>query len=183
MKFISALSFIFLILFISCDSFQSVSKPKSALVIVDALRTGPKGGSFCLEQLDNMIVRLNKLIDAFSAKDMDVIYFTMGIVPLDKRLKVTGDLQYVKPGMSAFSDKKFVQHLKSKNITKLYFGGMAAEACVSSSAVDAVKEGYSTVIISDCMAAFSCDHLQNAIEYMTERGAKVISSGELMKEL
>ncbi|MFA6914877.1 MAG: bifunctional nicotinamidase/pyrazinamidase [Parachlamydiales bacterium] len=72
-------------------------------------------------------------------------------------------------------------YLKSKNVTKVYFAGLATDYCVKYSVFDAVQLGFEAYIVNDvcCGIDVHADDCSHALEEMRQAGARVINSLEL----
>ncbi len=189
MKHLSVLFTAFVILLICFTAGKPETASNSALIIIDVQKAfaSPEGKNpVCREQADSIISPINKLVDAFSAKGIDVIYISQSWPTqseLDSRLKVKGNLKFTKTSFSFFSSKDFKQYLESKKIRKLYITGLAAEGCVSSSIGDAIYEGYSVTAISDCIATAFCFSIRNMLENWKAIGVEIIDSNALEKQI
>lgn len=95
-------------------------------------------------------------------------------------LKGTGNTD---DGYSAFeatnTDISF--ELKKRNIKKVYIAGLTTEYCVMSTAMDALKSGFKTYLLTDAIAAVNQkeeDH-EKAILKMKESGIIPVKSTEI----
>ncbi|HLV63156.1 nicotinamidase [Galbibacter sp.] len=89
----------------------------------------------------------------------------------------------VDDGYSAFeaTNLDLVQFLKSKEIDTVYVCGIATDYCVLSSALDAQKHGFKTVVIKDAIRAVNLKEGDGdrAIEQMKEAGCEVVHSNQI----
>ena len=69
--------------------------------------------------------------------------------------------------------------LKEKGAEELYFCGLAAEYCVYFSIMDALKEGFSAILIEDATRPLNVEDFQKAKENILKAGGKIIKSKEL----
>ncbi len=86
-------------------------------------------------------------------------------------------------GYSAFeaTNKNLAEYLKEKEIDELYITGLAAEYCVKSTVLDALKYGYKTFVIKDAVEGIrqNEDDFDNAFAEMKESGAIIITSADI----
>ena len=69
------------------------------------------------------------------------------------------------------------QYLKDRKITRVFLCGLATDFCVHYSALDALGEGFETVVIEDaCRAIDLEDSLGAAMDAMTQAGAQMARS-------
>jgi nicotinamidase/pyrazinamidase len=73
--------------------------------------------------------------------------------------------------------------LKSRNVSKLYVAGLATDYCVLATVLDGLKNGYEVYAITDAMRAVNVDpdDGRKALEEMARKGARLVSSDEIMK--
>lgn len=77
---------------------------------------------------------------------------------------------------SAFFDNNHLNNtglsgfLKDKNITEVYFCGLAADYCVLYSALDAIKEGFESFIIENATQAIDPNHFEIQKESIKKQG-------------
>jgi len=89
---------------------------------------------------------------------------------------------------SAFFDNGHVQatglgdYLKDKNVNRVVILGLALDVCVKFTALDALKLGFETVLIQDGCRAVNLHpgDEESAIEEMRSKGAKIVTSEELI---
>lgn len=73
--------------------------------------------------------------------------------------------------------------LKEKGAEELYFCGLAAEYCVYFSVMDALKEGFSTILIEDATRPLDEGNFQKAKENILKAGGKIMKSKELISSI
>jgi nicotinamidase/pyrazinamidase len=90
-------------------------------------------------------------------------------------LKGTGDRD---DGYSAFeaTSSDLDAFLRENNVNELFLTGLTTEYCVKSTALDAVKNGYRTVVISNATAGVKASpgDEEKAYREMKEAGVKII---------
>jgi nicotinamidase-related amidase len=96
---------------------------------------------------------------------------------LDARLERTGAEKLItKSSPSAFSNPELEPLLRAHGITDLYVLGVFAEGCVRSTAVDAVKRGYTVHVIANAVASNTAWKKAFALWAMARAGAHVLST-------
>lgn len=70
-------------------------------------------------------------------------------------------------------------YLKEKEVEELYFAGLAAEYCVYFSIIDALGEGFKSILIEDATRALNKDDYEKARIDILRKGGKVIKAAEL----
>lgn len=75
--------------------------------------------------------------------------------------------------------------LKEKGISEVHVLGVAADFCVKFTVLDALSEGFTTVLVKDATRGVNLQpgDVDQAIAEMQEAGALIQSSGELVAEL
>ena len=90
---------------------------------------------------------------------------------------------------SAFYDNAHLKstglagYLKEKGVEELYFCGLAAEYCVYFLVMDALKEGFSAILIEDATRPLDVEDFQKVKENILKAGGKIIKSKELISRL
>ena len=78
----------------------------------------------------------------------------------------------------AAEDVKLAEVLKAKEITKLIIVGVAYDFCVMSGALDAIYNGFSTVVVSNATLSLDPD-LEKTTKKLEDAGVCVVKSEEL----
>ena len=75
------------------------------------------------------------------------------------------------------------RYLKDKGVKRVFVTGLAADYCVKFTALDALKEGFETVVIKDATRAVNLQEgdFEKAMNELRERGAKIMQSKEVVK--
>ena len=68
------------------------------------------------------------------------------------------------------------QDLKDKGITKVYISGLAYDYCVASTALDALKYGFKTIVLRDCTRSVSTKSAEAMDKHLIEAGVEIINS-------
>ena len=71
--------------------------------------------------------------------------------------------------------------LKKNNVDTVYICGLATDYCVKYTAIDAVGEGYTTILVRDACRGVNLNHgdVDTAITEMKMHGIKILTSNEL----
>ena len=95
-------------------------------------------------------------------------------------LKGTGTIY---DGYSTFeaTNINLTSFLKQNKITELYVSGIATDYCVLSSALDSVKEGFKTFVVTDAIRGVNVNPNDSeiALQQMKEAGCILIASEEI----
>ena len=95
-------------------------------------------------------------------------------------LKGTGNSD---DGYSAYeaTNLDLKQFLEERGVTELYITGLATDYCVRASALDSVKNGFTTLVVTDAVAAVNIqpDDGTRALEELRAAGVTLITSGTL----
>jgi len=168
-----------------------MNRERRALIVIDFQNdfTREDGKSHaCVKHVDEIIPRINDLINLFEKSNDDVIYiktewtnFFIKLLTgnavasgsygaeLDKRIKQVNSHVFIKDNENIFSNVKFVQFLKNKNINKLYFVGLAVEYCIKTSFQVSQKYKYKTYVVRDAVATYRCNNIDKAVrKYISE---------------
>ena len=70
-------------------------------------------------------------------------------------------------------------YLKEKKVEDLYFAGLAAEYCVYFSLMDALSEGFKSVLIEDATRALNKDDFEKARIDILRKGGAILNSENL----
>ncbi|WPP53214.1 bifunctional nicotinamidase/pyrazinamidase [Catalinimonas niigatensis] len=75
------------------------------------------------------------------------------------------------------------RYLKDKGVHRVFVTGLAADYCVKFTALDALKEGFKTVVVQDATRAVNLEEgdFEKAMDELREKGAKVMQSKEVVK--
>ena len=79
-------------------------------------------------------------------------------------------------GYSGFEETGLAQQLRKSGVERVYVSGIATEYCVRATALDALKEGFETLVISDLVRAVEPKETAKILEELRSAGAKIVSS-------
>lgn len=181
---------------------------KRALMIIDVQNDFCPGGALPVPEGDRVVPVINRLMDQF-----DLVVATRDWHPeqtahfgkwpvhcvrntpgarfhpdldtsgIDKVVsKGTGTKD---DGYSAFETEELdlAAWLREQRVTDLYFTGLATEYCVKASALDAVKHGFKTFVITDAIRGIDVNpgDIEKALKEMKEVGVKMLEASEISK--
>ncbi|MFP4090010.1 MAG: bifunctional nicotinamidase/pyrazinamidase [Cyclobacteriaceae bacterium] len=74
-------------------------------------------------------------------------------------------------------------YLKDKGVDRVYIVGLAADVCVKFTALDALKEGFDTVVVKDGTRAVNLreDDYENTMQELKDKGAEIMESREVIR--
>jgi len=179
---------------------------KKALLIVDVQNDFCPGGALGVKEGDKVVPVINKLMEQFdlviSSQDWhpaDSVHFekwpmhcvagTWG-AQLHADLKDNKiDLKLLKgtdnkdDGYSAFeaTNVTLVKYLRDHEVTTLYVCGLTTDYCVKQTALDAVKQGFHTYVITDAIAPVNAQpgDDKKALQEMYTQGCILIESEDI----
>lgn len=176
---------------------------KKALLIVDVQNDFIPGGTLAVKDGDKVVPVINRIMDKFNlilaSQDWhpeNSVHFEKWPVHCVRKtsgaelhpdlqknhvdqflLKGTEDKD---DGYSAFeaTNISLTDYLKRNEITDLYVTGLATDYCVKATALDAVKNGFKTYVVTDAVAAvnINSDDGRKALEEMKLQGITLIES-------
>jgi nicotinamidase/pyrazinamidase len=174
-----------------------------ALLIVDLQNDFCPGGALAVKEGDKVIPVINKIMDKFkivvASKDWhpdDSVHFDKWPKHCIRNTKGAGfhpDLNtksinkvFLKgtegkdDGYSAFqaTNENLEKYLKDMDVDELYITGLATDYCVLQSALDAIKKGFRTYVLTDAVMAVNVNERDGemALEEMKEAGITLLES-------
>lgn len=69
--------------------------------------------------------------------------------------------------------------LKMKGITDIYVCGLAYDVCVGATAVDAISNGYRTILLDDCCRGVDLKDIENVKEKVVSTNGVIVSSKDV----
>ncbi len=177
-----------------------------ALIIVDVQNDFCPGGALATPYGNKVVPVINKIIDKFpvvvASKDwhpVDSTHFrkwpvhcvenTRGaeLHPELNADKIQNILlkgtSHKDDGYSAFeaTNLDFTGYLRGKGVNQLFVAGIATEYCVMATALDSIKNGFETYLLTDCIEGVRAKEgdVEAAIEEMEKIGVKIITSKKL----
>ncbi|MEK6755957.1 MAG: nicotinamidase [Bacteroidota bacterium] len=174
-----------------------------ALLIVDVQNDICPGGALAVPEGDKVVPTINRLLDHFdiivASKDWHptlTVHFqkwpphcVQGTTGAEFHPQLrSGRIQKVflkgtgnkDDGYSAYeaTSEDLAQYLKSKGVTELYVTGLATDYCVRASALDAIKKGFRTSVVTDAVAAVNLHpgDGQKALDEKKRVGIRLVTS-------
>lgn len=95
-----------------------------------------------------------------------------GDVVIHKGVDVNG------PGYSGFESTELADQLRSLRVDRVLVTGIATEYCVRATALDALKEGFETLIVRDLVRPVDPQQAQPTLEELQKAGAKIVNSAQ-----
>jgi nicotinamidase/pyrazinamidase len=86
-------------------------------------------------------------------------------------------------GYSGFENTGLAERLRELGIERLGVSGIATEYCVRATALDGLKAGFETVVLTDAIRAVDANETAAVLAEMTKAGAKTETAGEWLKGL
>jgi len=75
------------------------------------------------------------------------------------------------------------EYLKKKDVDRVFIVGLAADVCVKFTAMDALREGFKTIVVSDGTRAVNLQEgdYEKTMEELSEEGVEIRESREIMQ--
>ncbi len=176
------------------------------MLVVDVQNDFCPGGALAVPKGDRVVPVINGLMDRFqfvvASKDWhprDSVHFkkwpphcvqNTGGAEFHPQLN-SGKIRQVflkgtrnrDDGYSAFeaTSDDLATVLRDNGITDLYVTGLATDYCVRASALDAVKKGFHTYVVTDAVEAVNVnpDDGNKALEEMKKSGVELVASSDV----
>ena len=176
---------------------------KTALLVIDIQKAATGKGAkikFGFARGGDYITNINRLISYGQKIGWEICYVAAVIewhdllaaaftrfafmkgsdgIKFDERLNVINNNVFEKRRPSALSSRKLVDFLKVKGIEQLVLCGLAADACVSATAISAIQKGYNVTVVSDCSVGFTDERAKVAFEKLAKQGIKIENTSEI----
>jgi nicotinamidase-related amidase len=127
-------------------------------------------------ELADLNVRL--LARTAKAFNMPVVLSTVGVkygLNSPTHASILSELPGLEPidrtSMNAFEDRAFSDAVKKTGRTRVIFGGLHTEICLTFAVVQALKDGYEGMFVTDAVGGRSQSAHRTAIERMAHAGA------------
>jgi len=127
-------------------------------------------------ELADLNVRL--LARSARAFNMPVVLSTVGVkygINGPTHASILSELPGLEPidrtSMNAFEDRAFSDAVKSTGRKRMIFGGLHTEICLTFAVVQALKDGYEAMFVTDAVGGRSQSAHRAAIERMAHAGA------------
>lgn len=177
-----------------------------ALLVVDVQNDFCPGGSLAVPEGDKVVPVINHLMEKFdiivASKDWhpsQTVHFQkwpVHCVQNSKGAEFHPQLRSAKiqqvflkgtgnkdDGYSAYEATNFnlQEYLASNGVTEIYVTGLATDYCVRASALDAAKNGLTTFVVTDAVAAVNVqpNDGKKALDEMKSAGVKLVTSDNI----
>jgi nicotinamidase/pyrazinamidase len=108
-------------------------------------------------------------------QDSDGARFHPDLKLPDSVIKVTKGVRFDQDQNSAFDQTGLAKQLRKDGIQRLVVGGLAEDVCVLATMLDARKEGFEVVLISDATRPVTVQGGEEARRKMRESGAQFVA--------
>ncbi|PZR25867.1 MAG: hypothetical protein DI535_16300 [Citrobacter freundii] len=149
-----------------------------------------------IHEIKNAVKRIQQLLDTVKNYELIVVYSNYKQDQFEEQLLMCipgteghelgidvspETIILCKSEHSAFSSSTFADFIRGRNYEQILLGGFLAEYCIKQTALDALKFGYATTLISDCIATGDDvkERVIDILKQLQEKGATIISSGQL----
>jgi nicotinamidase-related amidase len=137
---------------------------------------------------DKLLTNVKKLIEGLKVLDIPVIttqQYTRGLGPTVNEISTCfTDFKYhEKISFSCCDDEGFMKALNPLNREYIITCGIETHVCVQQTTIDLIEEGYTPVIIEDCVGSRNINDKLVAIERMRQEGAVIATSESILFEL
>ena len=136
-----------------------------------------------------IVENISKLINIFNTLSLPVIYseqYPKGLgITVDKikeKLKDNSEL-VIKNNFSCWKEKSFVKLLSSKNKKQILVCGIETHICILQTALDLVKNKFTTFVIKDAVGSRQHDNHKEGINRMREESVKIVTLEMVLFEL
>jgi len=185
---------------------------KQALLVVDVQNDFCPGGTLAVAHGDEVVEPLNRLIDEFLSRDAPVfktrdwhplttkhfekyggtwpvhcVQNTKG-AQFHPQLRDDPRIHLVSKGLgdtdcySGFDETDLADQLRLNGVEEVFIGGLTTDYCVKTTALDALKNGFSVKVLRDAIKPVDLHpgDGDRAIEEMLAAGAEVVTSKSLI---
>jgi nicotinamidase-related amidase len=177
---------------------------KFALLIIDLQKDCFKGNDL-ENRKDNIVAKVNQLVDDFRAKDLPVIWVrqefkedgsdmmlydidrgrrhfitgTEGVELIDGLNYVNSDLEIIKNRFSAFFKTDLDANLKELGVDTLVVAGVNTMTCVRTTSIDAYQRDYRVILATECVDGYDIEQHENSLKYLQFAVTKGMNNIEL----
>ncbi|AEO13953.1 nicotinamidase [Thermococcus sp. AM4] len=182
--------------------------PEEALIVVDMQRDFMPGGALPVPGGDEIIPIVNECVKKFRERGAlivatrdwhppDHISFRERGGPWPRHcVQNTPGAEFVvelpedaiiiskatepdKEAYSGFEGTNLAEVLREKGVKRVYVCGVATEYCVKATALDAVKHGFETYLLTDAVKGINPEDERKALEELQRAGVKLIRCSSL----
>ena len=179
---------------------------KRCLLIVDMQNDFCPGGALAVARGDEIIPRINRIMGMF-----DLVVASRDMHPAGSRHFTKWPVHCVKgtpgadfhPGLHVGAVHCFIEkgttleddgysdfestnldlarYLREQAVSELFICGLATDYCVKETVLDALRHGFKTVVLGDCIRAVDVQPGDGAraLQEMQDRGASILTSEDM----
>ncbi|MGI6361376.1 MAG: isochorismatase family protein [Bacillota bacterium] len=139
----------------------------------------------CAEQTLDSAIRLIKGLDILQIPLIPIRQYPQGLGDFPPELwEVLKGLQPLdKTTFSAWEEPKIAEKIRSLDKKNLLVFGMEAHVCVQQTVIDLLSEGFSVVVIVDCITSRCFHDKKIALRRLEQEGALLATSESILFEL
>lgn len=112
-------------------------------------------------------------------QDSDGAQFHPDLALPDTAVIVTKGVRFDQDQNSAFDQTGLAVRLRDEGISRVFIGGLAEDVCVLATALDAEKEGFEVILISDATLPVTPEGGKDARKKMQDAGIQIVSSSSV----
>jgi nicotinamidase-related amidase len=188
------------------DAIPQYNNPQTALLIIDVQKNlTSQDGTWILNlrQTDEMIEKINLLIENSAKRDIVVIYITNEYnkfstlnyftnwafeentdgANMDERIMIVNNNHFIKSRMDAFTNNQFELFLQQQRINHIIVTGIDAEDCVDKTVKGALNRNYLVTVITDAIATASDERREQKITDFINLGVETLTTEEFVERL
>jgi len=139
---------------------------------------------------DNQQIAKNTriLIQGLKALEIPIIVteqYTQGLGPTIEPINLAlGDYRVnEKMSFSCCDDAQISEELALKSKYKVIIAGIEAHVCVLQTAIDLIRNGYTPVVVEDCISSRTENNKKFAVKRMSQEGAIITTYESILFEL
>lgn len=102
--------------------------------------------------------------------------FHPALVLPDSVTVVTKGTRLDRDQYSAFDDTHLADELRHRGVRRVWVGGLAQDVCVRATVLDALRDGFETIVITDATRPVTAAGGERALEDMRQAGARFEST-------
>jgi nicotinamidase/pyrazinamidase len=110
-------------------------------------------------------------------QDSDGARFHPNLTVPPSAVKITKGVRFDQDQYSAFDQTGLTKELRGKGVTRVWVGGLAQDVCVRATVLEAVHEGFDTIVIGDAIRPVTPAGGREADEEMRRAGARFETTG------
>ena len=177
--------------------------PEEALIVVDMQRDFMPGGALPVPDGDKIIPRCNEYIREFRKRGALIVatrdWHPQNHVSFKEQggpwpahcVQNTPGAEFVvdlpadaviiskatepdKEAYSGFEGTDLAEILRRNGVGRVYVCGVATEYCVKATALDAVKHGFETYLLSDAVKGITPEDEERALKEMRKAGVRIL---------